>query len=387
MRTARALALLLLGAGIFSGCGDSVRKLRLVTLTDLTGPYAAFGDGIRKAADLALEEHRLALEKAGWYVELTAYDARGSVQDFAASVSRIASQPDVFCGIFHTDTSKIFSAIPLLRMAGIPAVFPADTTPVPEDDRPSGILWLSPDDTIHGAADAEWAAADGFTEVFMLAESGGHSQAIADGFLQRAETLALPVTVFPLSPQQYSSAWILSFNNAAPRLVYYSGSADALPALLADLERLGFQGSFFYAEGEAEDRLPTSAESDTIRFIFSPAAYHSEDFIRDEPFAEKYRGAYEADPPPLSELGFDAAALCLQPLLHAGAGDPDPSVPREAIRSAWRSGGTWEGFGGLYFLNGRRSCRTWIYTIPHGSLSDGVPVLEPYLPAAKPAAC
>jgi ABC-type branched-subunit amino acid transport system substrate-binding protein len=387
LRTARALALLLLGAGIFSGCGDSVRKLRLVTLTDLTGPNAAYGDGIRKAAGLALEEHRLALEKAGWQVELTAYDARGSVQDFTAAVSRIAAQPDVFCGILHTDTAKIFSAIPLLRTAGIPAVFPAETTPVPEDDPLSGTLWLSPDDSVHGAADAGWAAADGFTEVFMLAESGGHSQIIADGFLQRAETLTLPVTVFPLSPQQYSSAWILSFNNAAPRLVYYSGSAHALPALLADLERLGFQGSFFFAEGEAEDRLPTPVESDSIRFIFSPAAYRSEDILRDDPFAEKYRGAYEADPPPLSELGFDAAALCLQPLLQAGRGDPDPSVPRDAVRSAWRSGRTWEGYGGSYSLDGRRPCRTWIYTSPHGSLSNGIPVLEPYSPVIKSAAC
>jgi ABC-type branched-subunit amino acid transport system substrate-binding protein len=383
---ARAFALLLLGAGIFSGCGDSVRKLRLVSLTDLTGPNAAFGDGIRKAADLALEEQRGALEKAGWRVELTAYDARGSAQDFAASLYRIASQPDVICAVVHTDTARIFSAIPLLRTAGIPAVFPAETTPVPEDDPLSGTLWLSPDDSIHGAADAEWTAA-GFSEVFMLAESGGHSQIIADGFLQRAETLALQVTRFSLSPQQYSSAWILSFNNAAPQLVYYSGSAQAIPLLLADLERSGFQGSFFYAEGEAEDRLPTSFESDSIRFIFSPAAYHSDEMFRDAPFVEKYRGAYKADPPPLSELGFDAAALCLQPLLQAGSGDPNPSAARDAIRSAWRSGGTWEGFGGAYTLNGRRPCRTWTLTSPYDSISGGLPVLEPYPPAGKPAAC
>jgi ABC-type branched-subunit amino acid transport system substrate-binding protein len=387
LRTVRALALLLLGAGLFSGCGEFVRKLRLVTLTDLTGPNAAFGDGIRKAAELALEDHREALEKAGWRVELTAYDARASAQDFAAAVYRIASQPEVFCAVVHTQTDRIFSAVSPLRTAGIPAVFPAETTPVPEDDPLSGTLWLSPDDNIHGAADAEWAAAAGFTNVFLLAASGGHSQTIADGFLQGAETFALQVTHFQLSPQKYSSAWVLSFNTAAPQLVYYSGSALAIPSLLADLERSGFEGSFFYAEGEAEERIPAAFESESIRFIFSPAAYHSEEIFRDLPFAEKYRGAYEADPPPLSELGFDAAALCLQPLLHAGAGDPDSSVPRDAVRSAWRSGGAWEGFGGLYSLNGRRSCRTWIYTFPQNSISDGMPVLEPNLPAAKLPAC
>jgi len=387
LRGARTLALLLWGAWICSGCGDSLRRVRLVTLTDLTGPYAEFGDGIRKAAGLALADHREALEKAGWRIELTAYDAHGSAQDFSAAVYRIASQPENICALLHTGSGGIFAAVPILRAAGIPAVFPAETTPIPENDPLSGTLWLSPDDRVHGAEDAEWTAAAGLTEVFLLAESGGHSQTIADGFLQRAETLALHVTQFIFSPEQYSSAWILSLSTEAPQVMYYSGSARTIPLLLADLERSGFQGSFFYAESEAEDRIPTAFASSSIRLIFSSAAYHSEDFLGDDAFAEKYRSAYAAEPPPLSELGYDAAALCLRPLLQAETGDPNPSASREAIRSAWRTGGTWDGFGGPYSLNGRGSCRTWIYSFPHESLSNGMAHLEPSLRTGKLAAC
>jgi ABC-type branched-subunit amino acid transport system substrate-binding protein len=383
----RTLALFLLGAGICSGCGDSLRRVRIATLTDLTGPYAAFGDGIRKAAGLALEEHRGALENAGWRIELTAYDAGGSAQEFSAAVYRIASQPEIICAVVHTGGAGSYPAVPVLRAAGIPAVFPAETTPIPENDPLAGTLWLSPDDRVHGAADAEWTAAAGLTEVFLMAESGGHSQTIADGFLQRAETLALHVTLFNLSPEQYPSAWILSVNSAAPQLIYYSGSARTLPLLLADLERSGFHGSFFYAESEAEDRIPTAFASSSIRLIFSSAAYHSEDFLGDDAFAEKYRSAYAAEPPPLSELGYDAAALCLRPLLQAETGDPNPSASREAIRSAWRAGGTWDGFGGPYSLNGRGACRTWIYSFPHESLSNGMAHLEPSLRTGKLAAC
>jgi ABC-type branched-subunit amino acid transport system substrate-binding protein len=361
--------------------------VRLVTLTDLTGPYAEFGDGIRKAAGLALADHREALEKAGWRIELTAYDAHGSAQDFSAAVYRIASQPENICALLHTGSGGIFAAVPILRAAGIPAVFPAETSPIPENDPLSGTLWLSPDDRIHGAADAEWTAAAGLTEVFLLAEYGGHSQTIADGFLQRAKALALHVTQFIFSPEQYSSAWILSLSTEAPQVMYFSGSARTVPLLLADLERSGFQGSFFYAESQAEDRIPTAFASDSIRLFFSAAAYHSDDAFRDDAFAEKYRNAYAADPPPLSELGYDAAALCLQPLLQAQAGAPNPGASREVIRSAWRAGGTWDGFGGPYSLNGRGSCRNWIYRFPHGSLSDGMPHLEPSSRMGKLAVC
>jgi len=387
LKAARMIALLLAGAGFFTGCGNAARHLRLVTLTELTGPHAASGDGIRKAAGMALEEYREALDNAGWHVELAAFDANLPAQDFSAVISRIASQPDVVCAVLHTTTAGIFASIPPLRTAGIPAVFPAETTPLPENDPPPGTLWLSPDDRIHGAADAEWIAAGGFAGVLLLVEPDGHSQAIADGFLQRAETLSLPVTQFQLSPQQYSSPWILSLNTAAAQLVYFSGSVSTISSLLRDLEGAGFQGTFFFAEGEAEDQIPASVGSGAIPFIFSPAAFHSENGFRDGQFAEKFQTAYRSNPPPLSELGFDASALCLRPLLRINSGDPNPSVTRDAIRSAWRAGGTWDGFGGSYSFDGIRPCRTWIFAPLGDAVTGRAPSLAPYPPAEIHTAC
>ncbi len=388
MKTAGALSLLLLmGAGILSGCGISTRKVRLVTLTELTGPHSAFGNGIRNGAGLALEEYRSGLENAGWRVELTAYDARGTTQDFSASILRIASQADVICAILHTRADGLFSAIQPLHTTGIPAVFPAETTPIPGGDSLPGTLWLSPDDRVHGAADAEWSAASGFTEIFMLSGSAAHSQAITEGFLERAGTLALHVSHFRLAAEDYSDAWVTSFNTAAPQLIYYSGSPQSVAPLIADLEQAGFAGSFFYAENEAENLLPMSFQSPSIRLIFSPAANPSEDTSRDGEFSEKYRRFFKTDPPPLSELGFDASALCLRPLLRAGLRDSNSSVLREAIRSSWQAGGTWEGYGGSYTLDGRRTCRNRIFASPIDPSSGEMPVPALSTPAGMHSAC
>jgi branched-chain amino acid transport system substrate-binding protein len=388
LKTAARLSLLLLmGAGILSGCGYSTRKVRLVTLTELTGPRAAFGNGIRNGAGLALEEYRSELENAGWRVELTAYDARGAVQDFSASILRIASQADVICAIVHTHADGLYSAIQPLYTTGIPAVFPAETTPIPDGDSLPGTLWLSPDDRVHGAADAEWAAASGFTEILMLSENASHSQAVVDGFRQRAETLALHVSHFRLTAEAYSNAWALSFNTAAPQLIYFSGSPQSIAPLLEDLEQTGFAGSFFYAESEAENLLPISFQSSFIPLVFSPAANPSEDISRDGQFSEKYRRFFKTDPPPLSELGFDASALCLQPLLQADSRDSNASLLREAIGSSWRAGGPWEGFGGTYSLDGRRICRSRIFVSPIDSSPGEMPVPALSTPAGMHSAC
>jgi ABC-type branched-subunit amino acid transport system substrate-binding protein len=384
----RALAPVLLGAVLLSACGKFERKLRLVTLTDLTGPQAVFGDGIRTAAALALADRRPALEAGGWRIELAAYDAHGSTEEpAAAAAARIAAQPDVFCAVVHTATEGIFLSLPALRAAEIPVVVPAETTPLSGSDSFPAAAWLSSDDRTHGAADADWAAAYGFQSVFLLVESMDHSQTIAESFRQRADSLSIKITRQTVSSRGYSSAWTLSFTATAPQLVYFSGSALTIPPLLRDLEETGFHGAFLFAEGEAEDQIPTLYQSDSIRLLFSPATADSEDFSQDESFLERYRAAYEMDPPPLSELGYDAAALCLQPLLGAAALDPSLSTPRKIILSAWQSKGMSVGSTGEFAPGGGRPCRTWIYSPPRGSAVDWVPLPGEDDPAGTAATC
>jgi hypothetical protein len=77
-----------------------------------------------------------------------------------------------------------------------------------------------------------------------------------------------------------------------------------------------------------------------------------------------YREALGADPPLLSELGFDAASLCLQPLLKEPRPMEDPEDFRNRILSAWRIGGGWEGVADDYPPLSGRTCRTWIYSPP-----------------------
>jgi len=374
----RAFALLLFWSGILFGCGRVERRVRIVTLTHLTGPQALFGDGIRTAGALALKEQQAALENAGWRVELISYDDRGSAQDLTATATQIAAQTDIACAVVHTGTAGNMLAIQILHTTGIPTVLPAETAPVPDGFSASGTVWLSPDDRAHGAGDAEWMAANDYTVVFVLGGSGERAQNIQEGFLRRAEALGLSVTQFQYSAQQNPPAWILALQSASPQLVYYSGSyGSILLPILVDLEDSGFLGSFFYAESEAEYRLPERYSSQDIALFFSPATAHSEDFSRPGQFAEKYRNAYATDPPPLSALGFDAVTLCLLPLLGANAADPSWSSPRAGIIAHWQSAKVWEGVSGVYSFAGERPCRTWVYAQSEDSTPIWIPALLP----------
>ncbi len=372
----RTSVVLLLAAGILTGCGKNERGLRILTLTDLTGPQSAIGQGIRMAAGLALLENQAALLDAGWRVDVTAFDTYASSQNLSDAVSQIASQPDAFCAVVHTDTAGNSSAEQILHTAGIPTILPLETTPLSAGGGHAETVWLSADDQTHGAAAAEWAAANADSKIFLLTDSNRHAQAVGKGFLHRAEDLGLTVSVFPFSAGEDPSDWIPSFKSAAPQTVFFSGSSRLAGSTLGALEGLTFQGSFFFAESEAEDRLPKDFFSETIRLFFSPAAEHSEDFAKNSEFADKFRNAYEVDPPDLSALGYDAAAVCIQSLLKADGSDPSPSSLRARIISRWQSGEIFAGITGDFSPARGRPCRIPIFTRSPNTESPWTPVVS-----------
>jgi ABC-type branched-subunit amino acid transport system substrate-binding protein len=365
--TARSSAILLLTAFVLAGCQRSGRGLRIAILTDLTGPQAEFGQGIRAAADLALADYRDILGRTGWRVDLAAFDAHNSAHDQPDAVSRIALDPDVFCVVVHSGTEENLTAAQILHTAGIPTIMPLETAPLSSGVGLADAVWLSADDRMHGAAVAEWAADGGRTRVFLLTDQDARALAVGEGFALRADELGLQTTGFPVSPNRHASDWIHSFPAAEPHLVFFSGSSRQAVTILRDLETLSFHGSFLFAESEGEDRLPEDFASETVALFFSPAVEHSEAFARNGEFAERYRSAYHTSAPDLSVMGYDAAAICLQSLLALDAADPGPYSPREQIGSHWRSGVTFPGLAGDYSTAGVRPCRVRIFARPADS--------------------
>ncbi|MBN1439523.1 MAG: ABC transporter substrate-binding protein [Anaerolineales bacterium] len=355
--TVRSIALVLLWAGILAGCSETTRSHQIILLTDLTGPQAASGEGIRLAAGMALEDMSSALIQAGWRIDLTAVDAPDSAAALSAAVSRIAARSDTLCAVLHTSTAGNLAAAEVLHAAGIPAVLPAETASFPKAAPMPELLWLAPEAGRHGAADAEWAAAQGFTTVYLLADPEGRSRAVGDGFRLRALQLGLDISEYELSPDRRTSPWIPPLRSAPPQLVYSAGDLDYAPVLLADLEAAEYNGALFLAAPAAQGLPSPGIHSNRIALYYSPAAQGIE---ADGPtgfFAEDFRNRHGVEPPPLAALVYDSVTLCLLPLMQGSAADIRRPPPRAEILSYWRSGAEWKGVAGEYLLAGGRPNR------------------------------
>jgi len=371
------LALFLLSAGILAACGRVERKVRIAVLTDLTGPRAVYGEGIRRAAALALEERRVALLAAGWDVDLAAFDAHSSAPELDATIRAIASDPDTFCAVVHTDFEGNLAAAKIFHPAGLANILPAETASLPDPASQPETLFLSPDDRSHGASDAEGALSRAAVRILLTTDGDTHALSIAAGFRERAQSGGLTVYNFQIISEQDLADWTSSYQSIRPDLVYFSGSSQLALSLLDRMAASGFPGSLFFAQDNPEDPLPSHFTSDSVTLMFSPATADSGGAAVVPAAINNYRTAYGADPPAMAALGYDAGSFCLSPLLKKSTGNLSPASARSWVLDQLRAGGVYPGLTGSYNLGGERPCQIPIYLGAQNSLSGWTPVPTP----------
>jgi ABC-type branched-subunit amino acid transport system substrate-binding protein len=376
-RGKRGLALLFLSAGILAACGRVERKVRIAVLTDLTGPRAVYGEGIRRAAVLALEEQRSALLAAGWDVELRAFDAGVSAPELDPTIRGIASDPDTFCAVVHTDSDGNLAAAKIFHPAGIAHILPAETASLPDPASQPETIFLSPDDRSHGASDAEGALSRAAVRILLTTNADAHALSIAGGFCQRAQSGGLTVYNFQIISEQDLADWTSSYQSIRPDLVYFSGSSQLALSLLDRMAASGFPGSLFFAQDNPEDPLPSNFTSDSVTLMFSPATADSGGAAVVPAAINNYRAAYGSDPPALAALGYDAASFCVSPLLKKGTGNLSPANARSWVLDQLRVGDVYQGLTGSYTFGSGRPCQILIYLGAQNPLSGWTPVPTP----------
>jgi ABC-type branched-subunit amino acid transport system substrate-binding protein len=307
--------LLLLAAGILAGCGRAERTIHLILLTDLTGPRAVYGEGIHRAATLALADRRGALLAAGWDVNLLAYDAAGSTTKLETTARGITADPAAFCAVVQTTSDGNLAAAKIFHSAGITNILPAETTALPNPASQPETIFLSPDDRAHGASDAGWALTRKAARILLTTDSNAHALSIADGFRARAQAGNAAVYDYRIDSNRDLADWTSTYQSIHPELVYFSGSSTLALSLLDRMAASGFTGLLFFAQDDPEDPLPASFKSETVTLAFSSATVDSAGAAGRLPAIPNFRSTYGADPPAIAALGYDAASFCVSPLL------------------------------------------------------------------------
>ncbi len=331
-RMAVAAALLLL-----LGCKpQSGKEMRIGLITPLTGDVKTFGESVRNAFVMAVDEANGAGGVAGMKIAYVVVDDRNDPTE-ASNAANLLINRDKVQAIIGSVTSK--ATIPVSDLAqryGIPAITPSATNPkvtVADGKRKDFMFRACFIDPFQGRVMAKFSRETlkkGKAAVLYDA-SNDYSKGIAEFFADAFRALGGTVAAY----ESYGkddvdfSALLTKVKASGADVLFLPDYYGKVGLIAKQAREKGIKATFVGPDGWDSPDLVKIA-GDAIEGGYFSNHYSPED-TRPEvsSWVRKYREKYGQTPDALATLAYDATNLMLEAIRKAGA--PEPAKIRDAL--------------------------------------------------------
>lgn len=329
-----------------SACQQQSGELLIYSSLPLTGASRTQTVSVENGMRLALKDHNgtaggfkvryeslddASAATGNWDPGVEANNANKAIQDKAT----------VYLGTFNSGAAAI--SIPKLNAVGIPMISPANTaislTKPGADPALLASLYkggernyfrVVPNDTIQGAADANWAKELGAKQVYILHDNEVYGKGVAQVFRGQAEKIGLKVLGYEGINKNAGSfaSTMQKVVNAGADLVFFGGiTGNKGPQVLKDLRDLEpdpEQIKFMGPDGIQESDFIKAAGEDIAEGAYATVAAAPPERVQGPgaEFFEKYTAAYNSEPEPYAIFGYDSMGVALAAIDKACSKDP-----------------------------------------------------------------
>jgi branched-chain amino acid transport system substrate-binding protein len=332
--------------------------IKIFSQSPLSGDQAIVGQDILHGAELAVQQLSDPFGEYRLKVELVPFDDRNSVEVARANAQQIIANPEILCGIGHYDPYVTIATSDLYHQAGLAFVAPSVTDPLL-----TGRDYLEVNRVIglrdgQGSAGAQFAAAQGFTSVYITSLPGESSLRNAEYFRLEADrrgiqTLGMVVTDVDSQSIPKLVGQIL---NAKPELVYISSSAErGLPLLMA-LRAAEYMGAFLGTEQFNDPSMLNLADASLLEgggMYYTVTNPPVENFSDATTFMADFEARYGTVPLSFAARAYDAAGVCLKAIERATKAKNGILPTRAEVAKTIRRMKDYEGLTGVFDFNHR----------------------------------
>ncbi len=343
---ALALATLMLAGTALVGCGGNGAEepsgngepermqVKIGFAAPLTGDNAVYGQGMKRAVELAFKEANNSEEvrAAGYEFVLRAEDDQGDPKQAVNVANLLAGDTDVIGVIGHFNSGCTIPASPVYEDAGM-AMITVSSNPQITAQGFAVVNRIVARDDAQGAFAAQLVFEDfGYDSVAIVDDSTPYGQGLADEFVKTFE--ALNGTVLAREAIQTRevdfSALVTRLKSLNPQAVYYAG-AHTEGGLIskqmseADLDVPLIGGDIIFSEEFITIAGAANAEGDVATMLGLPLDQQA----RGQDFKAAYEAEYGASPEAYDSYAYDAAAIFVEAVLEAG---PERAGVIEAVR-------------------------------------------------------
>lgn len=341
-----------------SGSGGETKmvKLKLASVSPLSGGQSTLGSAIGNGAKLAVMDRKADLEKVGIQLEAFPQDDQAEPTNGPTIANRLVADKEVI-GVVGTLNSGVAKTLaPVLKDANLVMVSPANTAIVlTESGYPHYNRIVARDDYQGPAAARATLNTLKAKSVMVLHDKTEYGQGLAAEYVKEAKKIGLTVVNGDgegINPKDTDFGPVVTKLLASKaEALFYGGIYDTAALIFKQADEKGFKGSFIGADGlDAEDIVKNSGGAANRVYYTSVAdnVYGSTD---GKAFVDRYKKAFNSEPPTYAVYGYDSAMVIINALIDYAKKNPGKTPTREEIMKAVRATKGFKGIAGEVSFN------------------------------------
>jgi len=301
----------------------------------LTGDNAVYGEGMKRAVELAVEEANASedAKAEGITFEIKAEDDAGDPKQAVNVANALAGDGAVVALVGHFNSGCSIPASPVYNEAGMAMVSVSSNPQLTAQGYDVVNRVVAKDDAQGGFA-GDMAIELGFKEVAIIDDATPYGQGLAAEF-KKAFTAAGGTVLSEdrIQPKEVNfSSLVTKMKKASPAAVYYAGAHTEGALITKQMKEAGLKvpvigGDMLFTPEYMKIAGKDNAEGDFATSLGLPL----EQQPKGAEFLEKYQAKFGAAPEAYDSYAYDAANTIISAVLASGA-------DRAAVASAIRAG-------------------------------------------------
>lgn len=339
--------------GMLAGCtapdeatpadGDAAEAetVKIGFAAPLTGDNAVYGEGMKRAVELAIEEANKSAEAkdAGVTFEIRAEDDAGDPKQAVNVANALAGDNDVVGLVGHFNSGCSIPAAPVYEKADM-AMVTVSSNPQLTAQGYKIVNRVVAKDDAQGGFSGELAASMDFTNVALIDDATPYGQGLATefkkAFIAKGGKLASEDRIQPKEVD--FSALVTKLKGEKVDAVYYAGAHTEGALLTKQMKQAGLKvpvmgGDMIYTPEYVKIAGAANAEGDMATALGLPL----EQQPKGAEFKAKYEEKYGKAPEAYDSYAYDAAWALINAVIEAGA---DRAAVAEAVRAGTVDGVT-----------------------------------------------
>jgi ABC-type branched-chain amino acid transport systems, periplasmic component len=324
------LALVLVMPATFGCSSDDSNVIKIGVIAPLTGEVAVYGNAVKEAIELYVDQFNKAGGINGTEIKLIAYDDKGDATEALTAYNKLVSSDNVVAVIGPVTSTPTFGVAEQSAKDNVPCITGTATNPK-VTTYGTNFFRACFEDPFQGGAITTFATdyLKAKTAAIIYNTSDAYSTGLKDSITAKAGELGLSIT----ATEGYAkgdvdfNAQLTNIIATNPEVLFIPDYYNNAYLICKQARQLGYTGTFLGVDG-TDGILETEGIDESV----VDGMYFANHFAADSTspavvqFVTDYKAMYNAEPNALAALGYDAAKIMINAIaavINSHASDTD----------------------------------------------------------------